>query len=79
MFKRYIGSPKGRPKWDAFKLKAPIVGPLVRMVAVTRFASTMSTLLGSGVPILTSMTISKNLVDNVPIADAIAQRAREHH
>src|SRR5262249_42816719 len=42
-----------------------------------RFASTMATLLGSGVPILTSMNIAKSLVGNVPIANAIAQ-AREN-
>jgi general secretion pathway protein F len=77
MFKNYIGSKKGRPKWDAFKLRAPIMGSLIRMVAVTRFASTMSALLGSGVPILTSMQIAKNLVDSAPIADAIGQ-AREN-
>src|SRR3954470_3028174 len=77
MFLRYIASPKGRPKWDRFKLKVPVAGQLVRMVAVTRFAGTMSTLLGSGVPILTSMTIAKNLVDNAPIAKAIAS-AREN-
>jgi general secretion pathway protein F len=77
MFKKYIGSKAGRPKWDLFKLNAPVMGPLLRMVAVTRFASTMSALLGSGVPILTSMQISKNLVDSVPIADAIGQ-AREN-
>jgi general secretion pathway protein F len=73
MFRNYIRSKNGRPKWDNFKLNAPIMGPLIRMVAVTRFASTMSALLGSGVPILTSMQISKNLVDSAPIADAIGQ------
>jgi general secretion pathway protein F len=77
MFRNYISSKKGRPKWDAFKLNAPVMGPLLRMVAVTRFASTMSALLGSGVPILTSMQIAKNLVDSAPIADAIGQ-AREN-
>lgn len=77
MFKRYISTPYGRAKWDAFKLRAPVFGTLVRMVAVTRFASTMSTLLSSGVPILTSMNIAKNLVDNVPISRAI-MNAREN-
>lgn len=76
-FRKYIASPAGRPWWDQFKLKTPVMGPLVRMVAVTRFASTMSTLLSSGVPILTSMTIAKNLVDNVPISAAIGT-AREN-
>jgi general secretion pathway protein F len=77
LFKRYITSKKGKPKWDQFQLKAPLIGPLIRMVAVTRFASTMSTLLGSSVPILTAMNIAKNLVDNEPIASAI-QSAREN-
>lgn len=76
-FLNYIKSSGGRPKWDAFKLKAPVFGPLVRMIAMTRFASTMGTLLGSGVPILTAMAIARNLVDNIPIADAIS-KAREN-
>lgn len=69
---RYIASPQGRPKWDAFKLKAPVVGPLLRMIAMTRFSNTMSTLLASGVPIISAMNIARNLVDNVPISKAIA-------
>jgi general secretion pathway protein F len=77
LFRRAITSETGRPRWDAFKLKLPIIGPLVRMIAVTRFSSTMSTLLSTGVPILTSMAIAKNLVDNVPIARAVAS-AREN-
>jgi general secretion pathway protein F len=77
IFRSYISSPKGRPKWDAYKLRAPVVGPLVRMIAITRFTKTMATLLGSGVPILTAMNIAKNLVDNIPIANAISS-AREN-
>jgi general secretion pathway protein F len=77
LFRRTISSETGRPKWDAFKLKLPIIGPLVRMIAVTRFSSTMSTLLSTGVPILTSMSIARNLVDNIPIARAISN-AREN-
>jgi len=76
-FLNFIRSPSGRTKWDAFKLSAPVFGPLVRMIAMTRFSSTMGTLLGSGVPILTAMAIARNLVDNIPIADAIS-KAREN-
>ena len=76
-FFRFIRSPQGRPKWDATKLKLPIVGNLVRLISVTRFASTMSTLLSSGVPIITCMNISKNMVGNIPIEKAIAE-AREN-
>ncbi len=77
MFQRFIVSKNGKPKWDRFVLRTPVFGPLVRMVAITRFASTMSTLLSSGVPILTAMNIARNLVGSAPIQDAI-QSAREN-
>jgi general secretion pathway protein F len=77
MFNRWKSSKKGRPRWDEMKLKSPLFGPLIRMIAMTRFASTMATLLSSGVPILTAMTIAKNLVDNAPISNAITS-AREN-
>lgn len=77
IFKRYIKTENGRARWDAFKLTLPVIGSLVRMIAVTRFSNTMATLLGSGVPILTAMNISKNLVENVPISQAISA-AREN-
>lgn len=76
-FLRWTRSPKGKPRWDAMKLKLPVLGPLIRMIAVTRFANTMATLLGSGVPIVASMNIAKNLVGSIPIANAIAS-AREN-
>ncbi len=71
LFNRYINTTNGREKWDRFKLVAPIFGKITRMMAITRFTGTMSTLLASGVPILTSMAIAKNLVGNVHIARAI--------
>lgn len=77
LFRQWTNSPQGRPKWDAFKLSTPVMGPLIRMIAVTRFSSTMATLLGSGVPILTCMNIAKNLVGNVPIERAVVE-AREN-
>ena len=76
-FRKWSTSPAGLPKWDAFKLRIPVVGILIRMVAVTRFSSTMATLLGSGVPILASMSIARNLVGSTPIANAISN-AREN-
>lgn len=75
--RKYINTPAGRRNWDAMILKLPIVGQLVRMLAVARFANTMSTLLAGGVPILAAMNIVKNIVANTLIADAIVQ-AREN-
>ncbi|MBU6154027.1 MAG: type II secretion system inner membrane protein GspF [Bdellovibrionales bacterium] len=71
LFNRYINTKKGREQWDRFKLSAPVFGKVTRMAAINRFASTMSTLLGSGVPILTAMNIARNLVGNVHIARAV--------
>jgi general secretion pathway protein F len=70
-FQKYINSPKGRPKWDAFVLKAPLFGPLVRMVAITRFTKTLGTLLGSGVPLLGAFDIVKNVVQNTVLLKVI--------
>jgi general secretion pathway protein F len=71
MFNRYINTKVGREKWDRFKLAAPVFGRVTRMASINRFASTMATLLASGVPILTAMAIARNLVGNVHIARAI--------
>ena len=70
-FKRWIASPKGKPIWDAFVLKVPVFGDLVMMINVSRFCSTLSTLLNSGVPILASLRIVKNLISNIHMQTAI--------
>lgn len=75
-FGKYINSKKGRPRWDAFILKVPVVGSMLRMLAVSRFARTLATLMSSGVPLLASFDIVKNVVGNVILSEAIAN-ARE--
>lgn len=68
---RFLRSEKGRPLWDRFVLDVPIFGPLMRMVAVTRFAKTLSTLLASGVQLLTAFDIVKAVVQNSVLVDVI--------
>lgn len=70
-FKKYISTPKGERKWHGVLLKLFIVGDLIKMINVARFCSTLSTLLNSGVPIIMSMKIVKNLIPNVLMKDAI--------
>ncbi|MBL8614014.1 MAG: type II secretion system inner membrane protein GspF [Deltaproteobacteria bacterium] len=69
--RRYLATPKGRRKWHEWQLRLPIFGKISRMVAVSRFCRTMSTLLDSGVPILTAVSIVKAVVDNDIIAEAV--------
>lgn len=71
LFKKYISTKKGEKQWHNFTIKAPIFGKLVKMINVSRFCSTLGTLLNSGVPILTAMKIVSNLVGNVHMRDAI--------
>ena len=73
---RYLRSPKGKPKWDKFILKVPLFGPLVRMVAITRFSKTLGTLISSGVPLLTAFDIVRAVVQNQVLMDVI-ETARE--
>ena len=61
----------GRRVWDKFKLKMPVVGPVISKVAISRFTRTLGTLVSSGVPILQALTIVKETSGNVIIANAV--------
>jgi general secretion pathway protein F len=69
----WLRTPKGRAAWHRGQLRMPIFGRINRLVAVSRFCRTLSTLLDSGVPILTAVSIVKNVVGNDVIAAAIEQ------
>lgn len=71
LFQNWKSTPAGRAQWDAISLKLPVVGPLSRVIAVSRFTRTLSTLLNGGVPMLSAMSIVRNVVDNEVIAKAI--------
>jgi general secretion pathway protein F len=70
--RRYINTEKGRRKWDTMMLSLPVVGNITRMVNVSRFCSTLATLLNSGVPILTALNIVMNIIQNVVMQEAVA-------
>jgi general secretion pathway protein F len=72
-FKRWVASPSGKSTWDSLVLKMPVVSSLVTMINVTRFCSTLATLLQSGVPILASMRIVSNLISNVHMKKAVEE------
>jgi general secretion pathway protein F len=70
-FFRWKRTPEGRARWDRFVLRVPIFGPLLRQIAIGRFARTLSTLLRSGVPLLTAMDIVKNVLGNTRLAQVV--------
>ena len=75
-FRRWRATEEGRKKWDLFVLEVPLFGPLLTMVAVARFTRTLSTLLASGVPVLTAMDITKNVLGNTELM-RVVEDARE--
>jgi general secretion pathway protein F len=72
-FNRYIATPKGKDRWHSFQLKTPLLGNIITMINIGRFCSTLATLLNSGVPILVSLKIVKNLISNAHIQNAIEE------
>ena len=75
LFTKYIATQRGQSQWHALQLRLPVLGMLVKMINVSRFCSTLATLLNSGVPILTALSIVKNLIPNVHMKDAV-EKAR---
>jgi type IV pilus assembly protein PilC len=70
-FKQYYGTPAGRRVVDSVVLKLPILGLLMRKIAVARFCRTLSTLLASGVSILEALDITARTSGNAIIEESI--------
>ncbi|MGH9089330.1 MAG: type II secretion system F family protein [Acidimicrobiales bacterium] len=70
-FRRWIHTPGGREKWDTFKLRPPIFGPLAHKAALARFSSTLSSLLSSGVPAMEALDIVGRASGNAVAARAV--------
>jgi type IV pilus assembly protein PilC len=62
----------GRVLFDSFKISVPILGPLFRKLAISRFSRTLGTLISNGVPILQSLSIVKETAGNVIVGNVIA-------
>ncbi len=73
----WIRTPEGRLAWDTLKLRLPVIGPLVRSAALSRFARTLGILLKSGVSLLPSLRIVEATVGNAVLAAQIAQVGEE--
>lgn len=71
MFRRYYQTPAGRLRVDAWLLRLPLVGVIFKKVAVARFCRTLSTLIGSGVPIMDGLEITAKTSGNAIIEGAI--------
>jgi type IV pilus assembly protein PilC len=70
-FSKYYATPKGRRLMDQLALRLPIVGPLIRKVAVAKFTRTLGTMISSGVPIMDGLEIVAKTAGNKVVEEAI--------
>jgi type IV pilus assembly protein PilC len=70
-FNRYTSTQVGRRQYDAFKLKLPVFGMLIRKVAISRFCRTLGTLLQSGVPIMQALEIVGKASGNEVVSETV--------
>ncbi|MGD9947580.1 MAG: type II secretion system inner membrane protein GspF [Desulfobulbus sp.] len=73
----YVATPPGRRRWDTLQLTMPGIRDLSIKTASARFSRTLSSLLQSGVPLVSSLIIVHNIVDNVILAEQIREACEE--
>ena len=73
LFQRLLMIPKWRLRFDRVLLKVKVIGPIVRKVAIARFSRTLSTLVKSGVEILSALEIVSETAGNRVVAEAVLQ------
>lgn len=71
LIRLFLAQELGRRVWDKIKLTFPIIGSVNRKIILARFASTLSSLLNSGVPLITSLQIVSSLVNNRLVGEVI--------
>lgn len=70
-FKLYKNTPEGKRKFDNFLFKIPLIGGLQKQIVLADLSRTLSLMVGSGVPIIESISISSEVVSNSIVSDAL--------
>ena len=77
VFKRFQATPEGRRRIDLWRMQAPIFGKAIKLNIFGQFARTLSTLLENGVPVLTALKITEQIIPNTVVKEAIAKTREE--
>ena len=77
LFKRFQATDEGRRKIDHWRMNAPVFGKVVKLNIFGQFARTLSTLLENGVPVLTALKITEQIIPNSIVKEAIAKTREE--
>ncbi len=73
----YVHTPRGRNQLHHLVLKIPGISPIVRKVAVARFARTFSALMGAGVAVLECLHVTARAIGNVVYEEALNDAAKQ--
>jgi type II secretory pathway component PulF len=77
LFKRFQATEQGRRKIDHWRMNLPVFGKVVKLNIFGQFARTLSTLLENGVPVLTALKITEQIIPNSIVKEAIAKTREE--
>ncbi len=77
LFKRFQTSETGKRAIDGWKMKFPVLGKVIKLNLYAQFARTLSTLLQNGVPVLTALKITEQIIPNLIMKEAIARTREE--
>ena len=75
--RRQMADPPARLRIDDRLLRTRVVGDVIRKVETARLARTLGTLLKNGVPLLSGLTVARNVMTNTVLAEAVGQAAEE--
>ncbi len=77
IFKRFQATENGRRSIDRWRMSLPVFGKVVKLNLFGQFARTLSTLLENGVPVLTALKITEQIIPNIIVKEAIAKTREE--
>jgi len=77
IFKRFQSTEEGKRKIDEWRMNAPVFGRVIRLNLFGQFARTLCTLLQNGVPVLTALKITEQVMPNRMVKEAIAKTRQE--
>ena len=72
-FNRYINTELGRYWWDKLKLRFPIIGDIIYRALLARFSRTFSMMIQSGVPLINTLNIVADVVDNAWVSGKVLE------
>jgi len=77
VFKRFQATAEGRRRIDHWRMNAPVFGKVIKLNLFGQFARTLSTLLENGVPVLTALKITEQIIPNSIVKEAISKTREE--